>query len=91
MRVALIVGISRYEHGGLLFGCVDDTHAVNVALERNGDGTVDFDCKLLTGTGPIDRVERNFLKDHVAELSKATETSQPWTWDNLKKARGGLK
>jgi len=91
MREALILGISHYEHGGSLFGCVDDAHAVTSALERHGDGTVNFDCMLLTGTGPTDLVERNFLKAHVAELFKATETSQPWTWDNLKKSRGDLR
>ena len=28
MRIALIVGINHYEHGGSLYGCVDDAHAV---------------------------------------------------------------
>lgn len=68
MRIALIVGINYYEHGGSLFGCVDDAHAVHAALERHGDGSVNFDCKLLTGTGPTDRVKRNDLKDCVADL-----------------------
>lgn len=70
MRIALIVGISHYEHGPALFGCVDDAHAVKTVLERHGDGTVNFDCKLLTGTGPTDRVDRHVLKDHVEELFK---------------------
>lgn len=70
MRLALIVGINHYEHGGSLFGCVDDAHAVKAVLERHGDGAVNFDCRLLTGTGPTDRVDRNVLKDHVAELFK---------------------
>ena len=68
MRIALIVGINYYEHSGALFGCVDDAHAVQAALERHGDGSVNFDCKILTGTGPRDRVNRNNLKDRVAEL-----------------------
>ncbi len=71
MRIALIVGINHYEHGGSLFGCVDDAHGVKAILERHGDGAVNFDCKLLTGTGPSDRVDRNVLKDRVAELFKA--------------------
>jgi len=70
MRLALIVGINHYEHGGALFGCVDDAHAVKGVLERHGDGTVNFDCKLLVGNGPTDRVDRNVLKDHVSELFK---------------------
>ncbi|MGE3978475.1 MAG: caspase domain-containing protein [Nitrospira sp.] len=70
MRIALIVGINYYEHGSSLYGCVDDAHAVQAVLERHGDGTVNFDCKLLTGTGPTDRVNRNVLKDQVEELFK---------------------
>lgn len=71
MRIALIVGINYYEHGGSLYGCVDDAHAVQAVLERHGDGSVNFDCKLLTGTGPGDKVNRNALKDRVTELFKA--------------------
>lgn len=70
MRIALIVGVNYYEHGGSLFGCVDDAHAVKTVLERHGDGSINFDCKLLTGTGPSDRVKRNDLKDCVADLFK---------------------
>lgn len=70
MRIALIVGINYYEHGKPLFGCVDDAHAVKAVLERNGDGSVNFDCKLLTGTGPTDRVNRGDLKDRVTDLFK---------------------
>ena len=70
MRIALIVGINYYEHGGSLYGCVDDAHSVQAALERHGDGSVNFDCKLLTGTGPGDKVDRSVLKDNVSELFK---------------------
>lgn len=70
MRKALIVGINHYAHGSPLYGCVDDAHAVQAVLIRNGDGTVNFDCKMLTGTGPADLVERSLLKDHVEELFK---------------------
>lgn len=68
MRIALIVGINYYEHGDALFGCVDDAYAVKAMLERHGDGTVNFDCMLLTGTGPNERVDRNLLKDSLSEL-----------------------
>lgn len=70
MRIALIVGINHYQHGPSLYGCVDDAHAVKAVLERHGDGAVNFDCKLLTGTGPTDRVDRNVLKDQVEALFK---------------------
>lgn len=71
MRIALIVGINHYDNGDPLYGCVDDAHEVKAVLDRNGDGGVNFDCKILTGTGPNDRVKRSELKDNVEELFKA--------------------
>ncbi len=71
MRMAFIVGINYYQHASSLYGCVDDAHAVHAVLERHGDGSVNFDCKMLTGTGPTDRVDRSVLKDHVDDLFKA--------------------
>lgn len=68
MRKALVVGINYYEHGGSLFGCVDDAHAVKAALERHDGGAVNFDCALLTGTGPTDHVKRGELRDGIQEL-----------------------
>ena len=68
MRKALVVGINYYEHGNPLFGCVDDAHAVKAVLERHDGGAVNFDCMLLTGTGPNDRVDRNEFKDCITEL-----------------------
>lgn len=68
MRIALIVGINYYEQGSSLFGCVDDAHAVKAILERHDGGSVNFDCMLLTGTGPTDRVDRGDLKDKIEKL-----------------------
>ncbi|MFH1701208.1 MAG: caspase family protein [Candidatus Zixiibacteriota bacterium] len=68
MRIALIVGINFYDHGGPLFGCVDDAHAVKAVLERHDGGAVNFDCMLETGTGPADRVDRGDLKDKIETL-----------------------
>jgi hypothetical protein len=70
MRKALVVGINYYAHGSPLFGCVDDAHAVKAILERHGDGSVNFDVRLHTGTGPTDMVSRPKLKDCIAELFK---------------------
>ena len=70
MRIALIVGINYYEHGSPLYGCVDDAHEVKAVLARHDGGAVNFDCKLLTGTGPTDRVNRGDLKDSIATLFK---------------------
>lgn len=68
MRIALVVGIDHYEHGSPLFGCVNDAHAVKAVLERHDGGAVNFDCRLLTGTGVTDSVSRNDLKDQVEQL-----------------------
>lgn len=70
MRRALIVGVNYYEHGNPLFGCVDDAHAIKAVLARHDGGAVNFDCMLLTGTGPEDRVDRGDLKDNIKELFK---------------------
>lgn len=71
MRIALIVGINYYEHGGHLYGCVNDAHSVKAVLERHDGGSVNFDCRLLTGTGPTETVKRGQLKDQISELFKA--------------------
>ncbi|SLM48057.1 Peptidase (Caspase-1 like protein) [Nitrospira japonica] len=76
MRKALVVGINFYSHASELYGCVDDAHAVKSALERNSDGTVNFAVKLLTGTGPSDRVLRSQLREHIQDLfSDESETA----------------
>lgn len=70
MRIALIVGINYYEHIGSLHGCVNDAYEVKSVLERHDGGAVNFDCFLLTATGPNDRVVRGQLKDKIDELFK---------------------
>jgi len=70
MRLALIAGIDYYEHGLPLHGCVNDAHSVKAVLERHDGGAVNFDCKLLTGTGPGDVVNRSELKDNIEDLFK---------------------
>lgn len=68
MRKALVVGINYYAHSQPLFGCVDDAHSVKAILERHGDGSVNFDVQLFTGTGPSDVVSRSNLKDYIEKL-----------------------
>jgi hypothetical protein len=68
--MALVVGINYYQHGNPLFGCVDDAHAVKAVLSRHDGGGVNFDCILLTGTGPSNCVDRSNLKDHIERLFK---------------------
>lgn len=71
MRIALIVGINYYEDGSHLYGCVNDAHSVKAVLERHDGDSVNFDCRLLTGTGPTETVKRGDLKDQISDLFKA--------------------
>ena len=68
MRKALVVGIDYYSSVSHLHGCVNDAHSVKSVLERHADGSINFDVKLLSGTGPSDPVPRSQLKDAVKEL-----------------------
>lgn len=68
MKKALIIGINYYEAGSSLYGCVDDAYAMKAALEKHDGGAINFDCRLLTGTGPTDQVVRRDVKDSVKEL-----------------------
>lgn len=68
MKKALVVGVNYYEHGGNLFGCVNDAHSVNSVLERNGDGSVNFSTKLKAATDKNSAVTKMELKDWISEL-----------------------
>lgn len=47
-RRALFVGINDYQHVGRLSGCVSDAEQLSAVLERNGDGSPNFDPMLQT-------------------------------------------
>lgn len=68
MRKALCVGIDSYEHACDLHGCVNDANGVKAALERNGDGTLNFDTKLMCATSEASYITRTDLKDAIQEL-----------------------
>ena len=68
MRRALCVGIDSYNTATDLCGCVNDANAVKSVLERNGDGTLNFDVKLMCATSEETYITRNDLKDAVIEL-----------------------
>jgi hypothetical protein len=69
--MAIVVGVDYYVNMPALFGCVSDALAVKGALERHADGGLNFDVKLLTGTGPKATASRDVLKDLVHDLFKA--------------------
>lgn len=68
MKLALIVGINYYEHGGNLWGCVNDAYGVKSMLERNDGGSVNFECNLMTALSKDDAITRRSLKDAIAQL-----------------------
>jgi hypothetical protein len=71
MRKALCVGIDSYKSAKDLHGCVNDANSVKSALERNGDGTLNFDVKLMCATSEASYVSRTELKDAIEELFKS--------------------
>ena len=76
MKIALVVGINYYEHGGSLYGCVNDAYSVKTMLERNDGGSVNFDCKFITASSNRESIERGKLKDAIQHLfSTKAETA----------------
>jgi hypothetical protein len=64
---ALIVGINKYDSFGTLAGPLPDAAAMADILVRNGDGNVNFDCRLLTSPGPVS-LTKAFLRQQWREL-----------------------
>ena len=64
---ALIVGINHYDHVNSLTGCVPDATAMEEVLARNADGSVNFECRLLTSPGPT-AITKAFLRQQWREL-----------------------
>lgn len=64
---ALIVGIDHYDNVSSLTGCVPDATAIEDVLARNADGSVNFECRLLTSPGPK-AVTKVFLRQQWREL-----------------------
>lgn len=68
MRKALCVGIDCYANVPGLYGCVNDANSVKAALERNGDGTINFDTKIMSATNEETYITRSMLKDAINDL-----------------------
>lgn len=62
MRKALVVGINDYPSAALK-GCVNDAVSIAGAIETNGDGSPNFDVRLLT-----DVKTKSELKGHIKDL-----------------------
>lgn len=66
IKRALLVGVDEYDNFSPLGGCVNDVLALQPLLERNADGTKNFDCKARTNA--TDRVTRDSLIADFGEL-----------------------
>jgi len=64
---ALIIGIDQYDSVSSLSGCVADADAMADVLARNDDGTINFECRLLTSPGPT-KITKGVLKQQWREL-----------------------
>ena len=45
MRRALLIGINDYPEGHTLRGCIEDINNMADSIERNGDGSKNFDVR----------------------------------------------
>ncbi len=65
MRKALIVGINDYPNSPLK-GCVRDANGIAAVLALNGDGSPNFDARVITS--PDERVTRSSLRAGIEKL-----------------------
>lgn len=68
MRKALVIGIDYYQNANSLNGCVNDAHAVKSAVERHGDGTLNFAVNLITALDSERPVTKRQIKDAAKQL-----------------------
>lgn len=68
MRKALIVGINYYGGDNDLSGCVNDAYNLSKVLERNADGTLNFDVNLMTAVDESTAINKSMLKDNIEKL-----------------------
>src|SRR5258705_12356154 len=69
MRRALCVGVDEYPFGPLQ-GCVSDAQRVDAVLQRNGDGSRNFESRVLLAPAgsAATTVTRTILRDHLERL-----------------------
>lgn len=71
MKRALLIGINNYP-GNELKGCIEDIKQVKAAIEKNGDGSPNFDVMMMpdvqTAAEVMENVQRLFSGDGEAAL-----------------------
>lgn len=68
MRRALVIGIDSYANVSALHGCVNDSFAVKAMLDRNADGSVNFDVKHLAASDHSTHIGRDALRTAIESL-----------------------
>lgn len=72
MKKALLIGINNYPDGNELSGCIEDINCLKSAIERNGDGSPNFDVKPLpdvqTSEEVMASIEQLFAGDSDTSL-----------------------
>jgi len=68
MRKALVVGINYYSGINCLFGCKNDAENISKVLERHGDGSKNFDLKLMQAESAKDAISKQNLKEMIEEV-----------------------
>lgn len=69
MRRALLIGINEYDAMPRLYGCVRDATSLATVLQVNGDGSPNFDVKILTSDD--DRVTTQVMSAAINDLFAA--------------------
>jgi hypothetical protein len=89
MRKALVIGVDNYPSSPLR-GCVNDAAAIAGVLEANGDGSPNFDVRLITS--PSNMVDRASLRKSIQELfaSKCDAALFYFSGHGLIKSTGGF-
>jgi len=64
---ALLIGIDKYDNVTSLTGCVADATAMSKLLQRNEDGSPNFECRTFTSPGPR-VISRAFLREQWGQL-----------------------
>lgn len=68
MRKALVVGIDYYDNISHLHGCVNDSYNIKKVLERNSDGTINFDVHHMSASNENDGITKSNLRQKIQEL-----------------------
>lgn len=71
MKKALCVGIDYYKYIECLSGCVNDANSVKTALERNEDGTLNFEVKSMCAADETSCIKRGELRDAIENLFRS--------------------